>query len=320
MINRDRADNSAEMIATRPQIKQSWIAGLACVVAGFAVLATSAGILTAFGHPHHVFTSLFGEQVQIQGGGLYAHESVSMAAQGVGMDLVTLLVATPLLLASTWFARRGSLRGQLLRVGAFFYFTYSYLVIGFGVVYNPLFLVYVALLSASGAGLILSLLTIDVVRLPAAVSNAFRRRGTAWTVIGVSALFLVMWLGRILPAVVSGRPPVGLDSYTTLSVQAADLGIVIPLSLVTGVLLLRRSPAGYLLAAPVLVFLATMGLGLVGMVVAMAAMGTSVGPADAIPAVVTAVLGIALALHFTASVGRSAGSRVSTRREAAVPA
>lgn len=70
---------------------------------------------------HRSFLSLRGETVTMQGGGLYANESVSMAAQGVGMDLVTLLACIPLLLVSTYYARQGSLRGQLVRVGAFFY-------------------------------------------------------------------------------------------------------------------------------------------------------------------------------------------------------
>src|ERR1700704_5583158 len=69
------------------QVKQSWITSLSVGVAALAVLATTGGILTAFGHAHRTFLSLRGQIVTLQGGGLYSHESVSMAAQGVGMDL-----------------------------------------------------------------------------------------------------------------------------------------------------------------------------------------------------------------------------------------
>jgi hypothetical protein len=79
-------------------------------------------------------------------------------------------------------------------------------------------------------------------------------------------------------------------------------------SLGAGVLLLKRNPAGYLLAAPVVTFLATMGLGLVGMVIAMAAMGTRVGLPDFIPAVLTATLGLSLAVHFAANIRGRAGA------------
>jgi hypothetical protein len=276
---------------------------LAFIVAGLAIVATSGGILTAFGQTHRSFLSLSGELVRIQGGGLYGHESVSMAAQGVGMDLVTLLIATPLLVLANRLAGRGSLRGRLLRIGAFWYFSYSYLLILFGIAYNPFFLIYAALLSTSILGLILSILAVDLAELSARVSPRFARRSVAWTVIGVSSMFALLWLSRILPALVAGKSPASLESYTTLSVQAADLAIVIPMSILVGGLILRRNPAGFLFAFPVVVFLAMMGLALVGMVTAMAAMGTSVGAADFVPAVITAGLGIGLTLHLLLSVG-----------------
>jgi membrane protein CcdC involved in cytochrome C biogenesis len=288
--------------ARSAHIKATWTTGLSALVAGLAFAATAAGILTAFGHTHRTFVTLRGESVTLQGGGLYANESTSMAAQGVGMDLVTLLVALPLLVIATYMARRGSIRGRMLQVGAFFYFAYSYLVILFGVTFNPFFLVYVGLLSASLAGLILSILSIDTSRLPTQFSPRFARRTIAWTVIGVSVMFLVLWLSRILPFIASGAPPVGLESYTTLSVQAADLSLVIPLSVIAGVLLLRHRSAGYLLIVPIVFFLATMGLALGAMVAAMAAMGTSVGLADIGPATATAAIGLTLAIHTVSSI------------------
>lgn len=185
---------------------------------------------------------------------------------------------------------------------------YSYLVILFGVAYNPLFLIYVALLSASVAGFALSVVSLDVSQLNRQIRAGFARRTVAWTVIVVSGMFLLLWLGRIVPGLVAGTAPAGLESYTTLSVQAADLSLVIPLSVVTGILLLRRRPVGYLLAAPVLVFLATMGLGLVGMVTAMALMGTQVGVTDFVPGAITAVVGIAMVSHLVLKVEEPTGA------------
>jgi hypothetical protein len=291
------------------QVKQLWLTAIAALVAGLATVATAGGILTAFGHAHRNFLSLSGEKVSIQGGGLYAHESVSMAAQGVGMDLVTLLVGVPALLLVSYLAARGSVRGKLLRIGVFWYFTYSYLVILFGVTFNAFFLIYVALFSASLLGLILSILSMDTAGLPAHFSSRFARRTVAWVVMGVSVMFALLWLSRILPALISGTPPVGLESYTTLSVQAADLGVVIPMSILASLLLLRRQAVGYLLIFPAVLFLATIGLALVAMVIAMAAMGTAIGPADFIPAVITAVLGLALSVHLVLSVEPKWASR-----------
>src|SRR5579864_6840175 len=62
-------------------------------------------------------------------------------------DVLSLLVAVPLLLVSMWTARRGSVRGLLLWMGTLFYvaYAYSYTVIGDRLA--PLLLVYVAIVS-----------------------------------------------------------------------------------------------------------------------------------------------------------------------------
>jgi hypothetical protein len=261
-------------------LAEAWIRGLSLLVALLGVVATTAGIVTAMGVHHHTFLSLNGQTITMQGGGLYAHESVSGAAQAIGQDVVTLVVGIPLLLVAIFLAARGSLRGQLLRAGALWYFTYTYLLMAFGAAYNPLFLLYVALFSASLFAFILALLTIDVRRLPRQLSRHFARRTMAWLVIGIGAMLALLWLGRIVPALVTGTVPFGLESYSTLFVQAGDLGLVVPLAVLTGALLLRRHPVGYLLAGVMLVKGATLGLALLAMAVAMATAGVAVSPVE----------------------------------------
>jgi len=80
-------------------LRQHWITALGALVAGLGAFAAGVGVLTAWGHVHYSFTTLRGEVVSMQGGGLYAHDSVSGAAQAIGQDFVTLLVAVLLLSA-----------------------------------------------------------------------------------------------------------------------------------------------------------------------------------------------------------------------------
>jgi hypothetical protein len=263
------------------RISQRWITGLSLFVSVLALLATTVGIFTANGVAHSAFTTLRGENVDIQGGGLYAYESVSGAAQAIGQDYVTLIVGIPLLLIATYLAARGSLRGKMLQAGALWYFGYTYLLMAFGGAYNQFFLVYVALYSTSIFAFVMSLLTIDVASLPMRFSPRFARRTIAWLLIGFGALLTLLWLGRIVPALVSGAVPFGLDSYSTLFVQAGDLGLVVPLALLTGILLLRQRPVGYLLAGVVLVKGATLGLALIAMMLSMAAAGVAFAPVEA---------------------------------------
>jgi hypothetical protein len=279
-------------------LAEAWITGLSLLVGVLAVVATTAGIVTAIGVQHRTFLSLHGQTITMQGGGLYANESVSGAAQAIGQDVVTLVVGIPLLLAAIFLAARGSLRGKLLRAGALWYFTYTYLLMAFGAAYNQLLLLYVALFSASLFAFILSLLAIDVKRLPMQMSPHFARRTIAWLVIGVGAVLALLWLGRIVPALVTGAVPFGLESYSTLFVQAGDLGLVVPLAVLTGALLLGRHPVGYLLAGVVLVKGATLGLALIAMMVTMAVAGVAASPVEAVFFVAMAVVCIMGTVHL----------------------
>ena len=66
-----------------------------------------------------------------------------------------------------------------------------------------------------------------------------------------------------------------LESYSTLFVQAGELGLVAPLAVLTRVLLLRRHHAVYLLAGVLLVKGTTFGLALIAMSIAMAVAGVA---------------------------------------------
>lgn len=66
----------------------------------------------------------------------------------------------------------------------------------------------------------------------------------------------LMWLQVVVPPLLDGSIyPAQLQHYTTLIVQGLDLGLLLPLSAVSGVLLMRRTPMGCLLGPVYLVFL-----------------------------------------------------------------
>ncbi len=304
-----RAQEAINRNALRP-----WITGLSLLISALALVAAATGVLTAGDAQHTTFVSLRHETISIQGGGLYAYDSVSGAAQAIGQDYVTLLVCVPLLLVATYLAASGALRWKLLQLGVLWYFAYTYLLMAFGGAYNPLLLIYVAIYSASVLAFLLSLHAIDVGSLPGVFSPHFARRTIAWLVIGFGALLALLWLGRIIPALLSGSVPVGLESYSTLFVQAGDLGLVVPLAILSGALLLRRRPVGYLLASVLLVKGATFGLALVAMMLSMAAAGVAVAPVEAVFFVVVALICCVGTLHLFRSLpGRAAeGASVSS--------
>ena len=275
---------------------------LSALAAGLGAVAAGVGVLTAWGHVHHPFVTLRGESVSIQGGGLYAHDSVSGAAQAIGQDFVTLLVAVPLLLIALRLASSGSIRGQLMRAGALAYFAYTYILLAFGATYNELFLVYVAIFSASAFGFILCVASFDAADLQDHFSEGFGRQRVGWALIGFGGLLTLMWLGRIVPSLAAGTTPPGLENYSTLFVQAGDLGIVIPTAIIAGTLLLRRQAFGYVLAPVILVMASAFGLALIAMSAAMLIAGVAIPPVELVFFSALALVFLVATVHMLASV------------------
>ncbi len=108
------------------------------------------------------------------------------------------------------------------------------------------------------------------------------------------------WLGRIVPPLLTGTPPYGLEAYTTLPIQALDLGIIVPLSAFTAVLLWKKRPWGYTLASVLLVKGLLMGAALVAMIIGQVLAGVDISMVETVM-----FSGIALAaLVFTVMMFR----------------
>jgi len=238
------------------------------------ILATMQGLWPAPAAPYPL-TSFRGEKVTIHAGGLYYWDTVSSVAQMQANDLVMLVLGVPLLAISFWLARRGSLRGQLLMTGTLGFVLYTYMSMCFGAAYNQFFLVYVTLFGLSLYAFILSMMSFDLTTLPQRFSPKLPRRWIAG-VLFFAAIFLALaWLGRIAPTITQTQLP-PLENVTSLFIQAMDLALIAPLCVLAGVLLLRRSAWGYLLASVALMKFLTMGLAVSLMGLNMARVGVPV--------------------------------------------
>lgn len=195
------------------------------------------------------FLSITGETVKIYGSGLYKNDSLSVVAQGQASDFVTLFLAIPLLFFSLIKALKQSFRGSLLLIGTLAYFLYTYVSYTFLWTYNNLFIVYVALMSMSLFALILSIQTIDLNKLPSKFSNKLPLKLLSAYQFFIAVMIGMLWMGKIITSLLTNTPPIGLEHYTTLVIQAMDLGFVVPLAFLSGYLLLKKKPYGYLLTS-----------------------------------------------------------------------
>lgn len=272
------------------QTTLKWILPLIGILALFA--AGMGLFYQTSGQPYE-YTNHRGETVMINGHGLYAYDSVSSAAQMQGNDLVTLVVGLPLLGLAGWLAFRGSLRGRLLLTGTLGFFLYTYMSMSMLTSFNAIFLVYVALFSLSLFAFILSMLSFDLKDLPRHFSPRLPRAWIAGLMFLVAAFLSLAWLGRIIAPLLQNQTPV-LENTTTLVIQAMDLGLIMPLAVLAGILLLKRSPWGYLLSSVTLLKGVTLGLGVSVMGINMARVGVPDSLAIVIPFLVITLLNLVM--------------------------
>lgn len=255
---------------------------LALAIGVLAALAAGIGFWWSGGDGPLVVTTAWGQTVETYGRGLYSRDTPFAAAGARGTDAVTLALGLPLLAIGVTLYRRGSLRGALLLLGALAYLLYVYGSLALGTVgYNDLFLAYIILFSACLFGLALVWRSIDLAALPGERWSALPRRRLAAFLFASGAVLIAVWFGMgLLPAMLRGGPPDRLDIYTTPVTYALDLGLILPLVLLTGLLILRRAPAGYLLACPILILEAALAPVIAAQTVAQVAAGVLLTPAQ----------------------------------------
>jgi hypothetical protein len=258
---------------------RTYIRTLALCIALLAAVATLGGIFSSQGPGPYTHTSIRGETVLIYGKGLYQHMSAEVAPQGIAQDYVTLLLGIPLLLVALRMALRGSLRGRFLLAGTLGYFLVTYLFYTVMAQYNPFFLLYVSLLACSFFAFWGVMRSLEVRSLPQAFGPATPNRLAGGFLIGIALSIALLWLSMVVPPLLQGSIiPLQTEHYTTLVVQGLDLGLLLPLAIVSGLLFWQRKPLGYLLCPVYFVFLSLLMLALTAKVVAMALLGYAVIP------------------------------------------
>lgn len=169
-------------------------------------------------------------------------------AAWAGSDVVTLVVAAPLMIAGLLLWRRGSRLGELLVCAMFAYSIYGYAYYLFGAALNVMLPLYVALVVVPLIGLAVALGRMDV----GAVAVSFAERTPVrlvasymlFTGVGLAIAWLAQWAAYIFGGT---EPSVGPEAFKL--VASLDLTLIVPFMALGGVLLWRRAPWGYVLGA-----------------------------------------------------------------------
>jgi hypothetical protein len=242
------------------------MAGLTAGISFLAAVAAVAGVFLRGSGAYTTVTSPRGETYEMATDGVYAFNAIRVVAEGIGWDVFTLAVAVPALALITAFVARGSFRGRLAAAGMLGYFAYMYLEYAVTWALGPLFPLFIVICAASLLGIVWIGASVTGDGLDGRFGERFPRRSWASLSIGMSALLSAMWAARIVQGL-SGDVAGLLHGETTLTVQALDLGVVVPASLLIAVLALRRVPAGMAAAAAFAVTFVAMSAAIASMLV-----------------------------------------------------
>jgi len=256
------------------------LVGLVFLIVILAGVASLTGIISNDEMGLKEVTSVHGEVIELYGRGIYHNMSADVAVQGIGQDYVTFFLAIPLLIFGLFKALKGMLRWRLFLAGVLGYFFVNYWFYTAMGMYNALFLIYVSLMGLTFFGLSIVLFGIDL--------NTIKDKFSSKTPFKLSGIFLIvnvsmialLWLQVVVPPLLDGTIiPKEVQHYTTLIVQGFDLGLLLPLCIVTAVLFLKRNPLGFMLAPVYLVFLSILMTALLAKLIAMSIVGVPGGPA-----------------------------------------
>ena len=167
-----------------------------------------------------------------------------------GQDMITLLVAVPLLLVGLVGEMRGSPRGRVLWLGMLFYSMYAYLFYAVAAAFNQFFLLYVATFGLPLYALLFSVPRLDLIELGGSMSGRVARvvaigyTGTVATGLGL------LWVGISISYLVTDAVPQPIvdSGHPTGVVFAIDLVFIVPPMLLAALWLARRRTLGWPLA------------------------------------------------------------------------
>lgn len=241
-----------------------------------------------------------------------------VTAAWYGNDIVTLVVAVPLLVWSLLAAREGSLRAELVWYSMLAYGLYNYGYYLFGAMLNWFFPFYVVLFVSSMVALLLALGRLDAQAVAEAFADETPRKLIGgymlFTGLGLTFAWIAQWANFMLTG---STPNIGEEAFKL--VASMDLSFVVPWFIIGAVLLIRHRPWGYVIASIITVKGATYTLVLTT-TSAIAALRGVEGSLEQIP--VWGVWTLAGALAFwglARNIRPTAGSPTHRRPLALVP-
>lgn len=194
--------------------------------------------------------------------GFYVKETANWQAQSIGQDIVDLFLVVPALVVSAILAFHNRKGAMLVWAGVLAYLLYTFIIYCFFVHFNKLFIVYCFSLGLSFYSLAWfayqqtksGLTTGNFAKVPSHFTGIF--------FIVIAAFFYFLWLSEIIPALIKNDLPKSAKEggLPTNPVQVLDISVFLPGIFITGLFLLQKKLAGYIMAPVLLSFFVLMNI------------------------------------------------------------
>lgn len=177
-----------------------------------------------------------------------------------GNDLVTLFAVVLVMLISIIRSYRINDTfsiNNLILSGCLWYLIYNYLYYAFGAAYNPLFIIYVAIISLSLVNIFFVLGKMYKTITPEVLSRLSKQtfKNTGIFMIVFAAIIGSMWIAFIILGLINNELPMGIEQtgHPTAVVFAMDLIFLVTPLLAVGISLMKKNPIALLLSFTILI-------------------------------------------------------------------
>lgn len=220
---------------------------LSLIIVGACLISALPTLFNGIDPQPYNFQNIYGRDVKIFGSGTYGNDSLFSAFGFIAQDMVVIFLAIPLLLLClrSYVKKVKAAAPALMAVLGFF--LYAYISLSFAASYNRFFLVYVLVFSSSFYAL--SILAKEV-HLPYVLVKRLPGKAAGIYLIASGIITFFIWGFPLILEGFGEEVLKHLFHYTTLVTHALDLALIVPASIIAGLLILQKNPTGYKIAFP----------------------------------------------------------------------
>jgi len=232
---------------------------LAFLVILLGIITSGLGLFYKTDGKSFDYVNQYGDVIKIYGSGIYKNDSYFMANIFKGTDFTILFLATPvLIIALILNIRNNSIKNKIFILSILSIFLYYSASISFGIVYNILFLVYIALFSCAFFAFIIGFSLLQNASIKTSVIIYTNGLKIFLALCGLS--LFIAWLPDVIESLINKRSLGLIEVYTTQITYVLDMAIISPVIFICMYNLSKRNNLGIILLGIILNMLIFVGI------------------------------------------------------------